>query len=84
MRFGACMISAQLKNGHGIAHQIASAICCKKIEKRILVGHQIANAPNRICDMQQIAHEIAHEIARVIIPLGGEILLQLSFVLGKG
>jgi hypothetical protein len=36
----------------------------KKIEG-ILVGHQIADAPNRTCDMQQIAHEIAHKIARV-------------------
>jgi hypothetical protein len=33
-----------------------------------LVGHQIADASNRICDLQQIAHEIAHEIARVISP----------------
>jgi hypothetical protein len=32
------------------------------------VGHQIADAANRICDLQQIAHEIAHEIARVTSP----------------
>jgi hypothetical protein len=34
----------------------------------ILVGQQIADTPNRTCDMQQIGHEIAHEIAGVISP----------------
>jgi hypothetical protein len=33
------------------------------------VRHQIADTPNRICDLQQIGHEIAHEIARVTSPL---------------
>jgi hypothetical protein len=56
--------------GHGIAHQIASAIWCKKSWKVILVRQQIADTPNRTCDMQQIAHKIAHEIARVISLLG--------------
>jgi hypothetical protein len=28
-----------------------------------------SHAPNRICDLQQIGHEIAHEIARVTSPL---------------
>jgi hypothetical protein len=31
--------------------------------------HQIADTANRICDLQQIGHEIAHEIARVTSPL---------------
>jgi hypothetical protein len=35
----------------------------------IFVGQQIADTPNRTCDLQQIGHEIAHEIARVISPL---------------
>jgi hypothetical protein len=35
----------------------------------ILVGQQIAATPNRTCDKQQIGHEIAHEIPRVISPL---------------
>jgi hypothetical protein len=34
----------------------------------ILVGQQIAATPNRTCDMQQIGHEIALEIPRVISP----------------
>jgi hypothetical protein len=34
------------------------------------VRHQIADTPNRICDLQQIGHEIAHKIARVTSPLG--------------
>jgi hypothetical protein len=32
------------------------------------VRHQIADTANRICDLQQIKHEIAHEIARVTSP----------------
>jgi hypothetical protein len=35
----------------------------------ILGGQQIADTANRICDLQQIGHEIAHKIARVISPL---------------
>jgi hypothetical protein len=34
----------------------------------ILVGQQIADTPNRTCDMQQIGHEIAYKIARVTSP----------------
>jgi hypothetical protein len=33
------------------------------------VRHHIADTPNRICDLQQIGHKIAHEIARVTSPL---------------
>jgi hypothetical protein len=32
----------------------------QNIMLRVRVGHQIADAANHICDMQQIAHEIAH------------------------
>jgi hypothetical protein len=53
----------------GVAHVIWCAICCLNV---ILVKHQIADAANHICDLQQIGHEIAHEIARVIRPLGRE------------
>jgi hypothetical protein len=35
----------------------------------ILVGQQIADTPNRTCDLQQIGHKIAHEIARVTSPI---------------
>jgi flagellar motor switch protein FliG len=34
--------------------------------------HQIADTANRICNLQQIGHEIAHEIARVTSPLDGD------------
>jgi hypothetical protein len=30
---------------------------------------KLQQTPNRICDLQQIAHEMAHEIARVTSPL---------------
>jgi hypothetical protein len=30
---------------------------------------KLQRTPNRICNLQQIAHEIAHEIARVTSPL---------------
>jgi hypothetical protein len=32
------------------------------------VQHQIADTPNRICDLKQIGHEIAHENALVTSP----------------
>jgi hypothetical protein len=41
----------------------------KKSYKVLLLGQQIAATPNRTCDMQQIGHEIAHKIPRVISPL---------------
>jgi hypothetical protein len=56
-------------SGQKIAHQIASAIWWKKERKRLLSDtklqiHQIASA---IC--MQIAHAIAHQIARLTSPL---------------
>jgi hypothetical protein len=43
---------------------LISHAMCKRWQFR--VGHQIVDTPNCICDLQQIGHEIAHEIS----PLG--------------
>jgi hypothetical protein len=53
----------------GVAHRTCNLVCDllhKQKKNVILVGHQIADAANCICDLQQIAHEIELKIARVI------------------